>query len=97
MIAEIGHIALIVAFVLALIQGSLPLIGAARLDQGRDDFGWSTLAVPTALAQAVCVLLSFGALMWLFMVSDFTVALVASHSNAHMPRFVSRRGNMGKP
>ncbi len=85
MIAEIGHIALITAFVLALIQGSLPIVGAARLDQGHSDFGWSALAAPAALAQAFCVVLSFGSLMWLFMVSDFTVALVAAHSNAHMP------------
>ena len=34
MIAEIGHFALVLALALALVQGTLPLLGAARGDAG---------------------------------------------------------------
>ena len=48
MIVEIGHYALVLAFGLALVQGTLPLWGAAR-----GDAGLIALARSTALGQFV--------------------------------------------
>ena len=57
MIAELGHYALILALGLALIQASMPIVGARN-----DDPTLMSVAVPAALAQFVFVALSFGAL-----------------------------------
>ena len=46
MIAEIGHFALILAFLLALVQGTVPMIGAARSDPAM-----MAVARPAALLQ----------------------------------------------
>ena len=46
MIPEIGHFALIVALLVALVQGVLPMIGAARRDAAL-----MAVAVPAARAQ----------------------------------------------
>ncbi|MFM2446807.1 MAG: hypothetical protein RI936_1254, partial [Pseudomonadota bacterium] len=48
MIPEIGHFALILALLIALLQGVLPIVGAAR------GIGpWMDLARPAAKAQAM--------------------------------------------
>ena len=46
MIAELGHLALIIAFVAALVQMVVPMIGAAK---GWSD--WMATAIPTANVQ----------------------------------------------
>jgi len=84
-IAELGHFALILAFVLALVQGSLPLAGAYRQGQGRDDGGWIALAGPAALGQFVFITLAFAALMTLFVSSDFSVMVVTANANSQLP------------
>jgi cytochrome c-type biogenesis protein CcmF len=76
MMVEIGHYALVLAFGLALVQGSLPLWGAAR-----GDAGLMALARTTALGQFVCLTVAFGALIHAFAVSDFSVANVAANSH----------------
>ena len=85
MIAELGHFALILAFVLALVQGSLPLAGAHRQGQGRDDDGWIALAGPAALGQFVFVILAFAALTVLFVQADFSVMVVTANANSKLP------------
>ena len=80
MIAELGHFALILAFAVALVQMVVPLIGAGR---GWSD--WMRVAAPAAGVQFLLVGLSFAALMYAFVVSDFSVRLVATHSNSAMP------------
>ena len=57
MIAEIGQFALALALVTALLQASLPLIGAARGVPA-----WVAVAQPAALVQLVLMLIAFGAL-----------------------------------
>ena len=57
MIPELGHFALILAFVVAIVQGTLPLIGASR-----GDVRLMALGRTAALTQAFLVALSFGAL-----------------------------------
>ncbi|MEM7090618.1 MAG: heme lyase CcmF/NrfE family subunit [Pseudomonadota bacterium] len=80
MIAELGHFALILAFAVAIVQGTLPLVGAQR---GWTD--WMRLASGAALLQFLLVGLSFAALMHAFVISDFSLRLVAAHSNSSMP------------
>jgi len=80
MIPEIGHFALIMALLMALIQGSLPVIGASR---GKAH--WVALARPVAQGQFMFVLLAFICLVYAFISSDFSVAYVVDHSNTGLP------------
>ncbi|MBI5436717.1 MAG: heme lyase CcmF/NrfE family subunit [Nitrosomonadales bacterium] len=80
MIPEIGHFALTLALFLALIQGVLPILGAAR-----GDAVLMGLARPTALGQFVFVAIAFGCLTQAFLGNDFSVLYVAEHSNSQLP------------
>ena len=80
MIAELGNFALMLALCLALVQGSLPLLGAWR---GRRR--WIALARPAAAGQFAFVALAFGCLVAAFVGNDFSVAYVASNSNSMLP------------
>ncbi|EHR71368.1 c-type cytochrome biogenesis protein CcmF [Burkholderiales bacterium JOSHI_001] len=80
MIPELGHLALILALAVALVQGALPLMGAQR---GRAD--WMALARPLAGVQALLVLGAFAALTASFVRHDFSVLYVASNSNSALP------------
>ena len=80
MIPELGHFALIVALGLALVQATLPLIGAARRIPG-----FMAVARPAAQGQFVFVAIAFGWLAWAFVHSDFSVLYVAEHSNSRLP------------
>ncbi len=82
MIPEFGQLALALALTLALVQGTLPLMGAAR---GRAD--WMALARPAAAGQFVFVSIAFGALVYAFLSDDFSVLFVAQHSNSALPVF----------
>ena len=91
MIPEIGHFALILALLVALVQGTVPLAGAA-LDAPR----LMALARPAARAQALLVLLAFSCLAWAFVSNDFSVQNVASNSNSDLPlryRFAATWGS----
>ena len=80
MIPEIGHFALTLALFLALIQGILPILGAAR-----GDAVLMGMARPAALGQFVFVALAFGCLTQAFLANDFSVLYVAEHSNSQLP------------
>ncbi len=80
MIGEIGQFSLIVALMIALLQGILPLWGAAR-----NVPAWMALAQPAAQAQFLFVMIAFLALVAAFVGSDFTLLLVAQHSNSALP------------
>lgn len=80
MIPETGQLALSLALVLALAQGSLPLFGAQR-----DKPHWVALARPLAYSQALALLGAFGLLTYSFIVHDFSVAYVAHNSNTQLP------------
>jgi len=79
-IPELGHLAMILALCLALVQASVPLIGAWRGDRQ-----WMSLAVPAAWGQFSFLLFAFFCLTWSFMTDDFSVAYVASNSNSALP------------
>src|SRR5688572_16291077 len=80
MVPEIGQFALILALLLALIQGTVPLIGAARGNQA-----WMAVAAPAGQAQFIFVAIAFCCLGYSFIINDFTVVNVAFNSNSQLP------------
>ena len=90
MIAEIGHFALILALIVAIVQGTLPLIGAA---QGRAN--WMALARPSAQLQFLLVLTSFLALMQAYVISDFSLLNVVQNSHSAKPMLYKITGVWG--
>jgi len=80
MIPELGQIALLLALAVACIQGTLPLVGAAR---GRTD--WMALARPAAQTHFVLVAVAFVCLTSAFVRNDFSVVYVATNSNSALP------------
>ncbi len=91
MSAEIGQFALIMALVLSLVQAVAPLWGAWRGDPVLMALGRSA-----SMMQAGFVILAFGCLAYAYVTSDFSVALVARHSNTVQPlayRFAATWGS----
>lgn len=80
MIPEIGHFAIVMALVMALIQAVLPLAGATLLNER-----WMAVARPAAYGQFVFLLFAFLCLTLAFVNNDFTVAYVAGNSNTLLP------------
>src|ERR1035437_5831092 len=80
MFIEIGHFALVLALILALVQSVVPLIGAARRNHG-----WMAVGQSTALAQFALIALAMAALMHAYIVSDFTVINVIENSHTNKP------------
>ncbi|MDQ6648154.1 MAG: heme lyase CcmF/NrfE family subunit [Pseudomonadota bacterium] len=80
MTPELGQLALILAFLLALVQGVLPMIGAWRGNRAL-----MAVARPAAAGQAVFVAMAFGILVWAFLHFDFSVQYVADNSNSELP------------
>src|SRR5499427_6620668 len=90
MIPELGHYALILALAVALVQASLPLVGAAL-----GDVRLMALGRTAALAQAVLIVLSFAALTDAYVTSDFSVATVAANSHSAKPLLYKISGVWG--
>ena len=80
MIPEIGHFALILALLLAVVQGVLPIAGAAR-----GNAVWMAVARPAAQGQFTFVAIAFGCLAYSFINNDFSVLNVATNSNSQLP------------
>jgi cytochrome c-type biogenesis protein CcmF len=89
-IAEIGHYAVVLAFMLSIGQGILPLIGAHR-----NDTALMGVAAPAACGQFLFVLIAFCALTYAYVVSDFSVALVAQTSHTLKPMLYKVSGVWG--
>jgi cytochrome c-type biogenesis protein CcmF len=89
-IPELGHFALILALLIACVQGSLPIHGAAR-----GDASLMAVAKPAALLQFLLVTLAFLALMQAYVVSDFTVVNVARNSHSAKPMLYKISGVWG--
>ena len=80
MIPELGHFALWLALGVAMVLGTVPMLGAAR---GRAD--WMSLARPASRLLFVLVALAFVCLAASFVRNDFSVSYVATHSNSALP------------
>ena len=81
MIPELGHFALILALLVALVQGVFPLWGTYR-----QNTSWQSLARPSSMLQFALVALAFACLASAFLSNDFSVAYVAQHSNTLLPK-----------
>ena len=90
MIAEIGHFALILALAVALVQATIPLIGASR-----GNAAWMALSGPTSAAQVLLVGISFAALTHAYVTSDFSVMNVAQNSHTDKPLLYKVAGVWG--
>jgi cytochrome c-type biogenesis protein CcmF len=91
MIPELGHYALMLALGLALIQGTMPIVGTRT-----NDPVLMSIAAPTAIAQFFFVAIAFASLAVCYVTSDFSVLNVFENSNSHMPfiyRLTSVWGN----
>ena len=80
MIPEIGHFALILCHALSIVQGVLPLVGAAKGNRAL-----MAVARPAAAANAFIGTVAIGCLAYSFYLSDFTVLNVANNSNSLLP------------
>ncbi len=80
MIPEYGHFALILALCLAILQSVVPVWGVYKNDRY-----FMSLSRSLALGQFVFVAIAFAVLTYLFLQDDFSVKVVASHSNTLLP------------
>ena len=80
MIPELGNFALILAFFLSVILGVVPMVGAAR-----NNMLWMSLARPLSAGVFVFLSISLLVLAYSFVIDDFSVQFVASHSNTTLP------------
>src|SRR5215468_8142481 len=90
MIAETGHYALVLALALALVQASVPMIGARK-----NDAVLMGVAGPTAIAQFGFVSFAFAALVACYVRSDFSVVNVFENSHSAKPLIYKISGVWG--
>ncbi|HFD16404.1 MAG TPA: heme lyase CcmF/NrfE family subunit, partial [Rhodospirillales bacterium] len=90
MTVELGHFALVLAFAVALVQGSLPLFGAARRDPVL-----TGIAPYAAVAQFLLVSFALAALVQAYVTSDFSVRNVFENSHSSKPLFYKITGTWG--
>ncbi|MFC7703495.1 heme lyase CcmF/NrfE family subunit [Plastorhodobacter daqingensis] len=90
MITELGHFALILAFMVAIVQAVIPLVGAHKGWRG-----WMAVAEPAATTQFLLTGFSFAALTYAFVVSDFSLRLVVLNSHTAKPMIYKISGVWG--
>ena len=90
MIVELGHFTLVLAFMVALVQMSFPLWGAYRRDARL-----MAVADPAAVIQFLLIAVSFAALTYAFVTSDFSVKLVVDNSHTAKPMLYKVAGVWG--
>ena len=90
MIAESGHYALVLALALALVQASVPMIGARK-----NDPVLMGVAGPTAVAQFCFIAIAFAALTMCYVRSDFSVVNVFENSHSAKPLVYKLSGVWG--
>jgi cytochrome c-type biogenesis protein CcmF len=90
MTGELGQIAVCFALALSLVMSGAGLWGA-RADQAAS----RSIANGAAMGMLVFTALAFGVLTYAFIVSDFSVALVSSHSHTNKPLIYKISGVWG--
>jgi cytochrome c-type biogenesis protein CcmF len=85
MIPELGNFALMLAALVAVMQGMLPIAGTL-VRNPQTQVTLQSLARPTAALQFVLVAFAFGALASAFLNNDFSVLYVSQHSNSLLPK-----------
>lgn len=89
-IAELGQFSLALALCVALVQSIIPLWGAQR-----GDGAMMAMARPGAVALFALVAIAFGCLTYSFVVSDFSVSVVAQNSHSDKPMLYKIAGVWG--
>ncbi len=87
---ELGHFALVLAFALALVQMSVPIIGAQLRNETL-----MRVAEPAAITSFMLVALSFMALTSAYIQSDFSVLNVWENSHSAKPMLFKITGTWG--
>ncbi|MGB1473593.1 MAG: heme lyase CcmF/NrfE family subunit, partial [Candidatus Puniceispirillaceae bacterium] len=87
---EIGHFCLILALATSAAQIILPTLGLLRADARL-----SHTAEGLQIISSIAIFISFASLIYAFMVSDFSVQLVASHSHSLKPMIYKITGSWG--
>jgi cytochrome c-type biogenesis protein CcmF len=90
MLIELGHFALALALLTALVQAVLPLLGAARANPA-----WMAVAEPAAMTQFLLCGFAFAALTHAYITSDFSVVGVAENSHTAKPLLYKISGVWG--
>ncbi|WP_040617099.1 heme lyase CcmF/NrfE family subunit, partial [Roseibium sp. TrichSKD4] len=90
MIVELGHYALVLAFVLTLIQSVVPVWGALKEDERM-----MAVAGPVSVSMFLLVSLSFVALTIAYLTSDFSVVNVWENSHSAKPLIYKITGVWG--
>ncbi len=90
MITELGHFALILAFLVAAFQAVVPMYGAWRRDARL-----MAVAEPAASMQFLLIAFAFATLMHAFIVSDFSLRLVVLNSHSAKPMLYKISGTWG--
>jgi cytochrome c-type biogenesis protein CcmF len=85
MIPELGNFALMLAALVAVMQGVLPIAGTL-VRHPQTQVTLQSLARPTAALQFVLVAFAFAALASSFLSNDFSVLYVSQHSNSLLPK-----------
>lgn len=80
MLPELGHFALILGLLMAVLLATVPVAGSIT-----GQAGWMRLARPTAHLHLFFVGLSYACLTWAFVSNDFSVMYVANTSNSSLP------------
>lgn len=80
MVPELGSFSLILALLLCVVLGTLPLIGAST-----NNVLWMSLARPLSAGVFVFVGIALVILAYAFVTDDFSVQFVAQHSNSLLP------------
>jgi cytochrome c-type biogenesis protein CcmF len=80
MLPEVGQFAMILALFLAAAQAFFGIAGAWKRNAR-----WMSAVAPAVAGQFVMLGLAFGSLIWAFVHNDFSVKLVAGHSNTQLP------------
>ena len=90
MIVELGHYALVLAFALSLVQSVVPIVGALR-----EDARLMAVAPPVSIAMFALVAVSFAALTYAYVTSDFSVVNVWENSYSAKPLIYKISGVWG--
>jgi cytochrome c-type biogenesis protein CcmF len=90
MITEFGHFALVLAFMAAIVQTIVPMVGAQKRWSG-----WMAVAEPAATLQFLMTGFAFAALMHAFVTSDFSLKVVVENSHSAKPMLYKISGLWG--
>ena len=90
MIIEIGHFSLILAFLVAVLTIFLAMVSSAYRWSN-----WAKLTCSLVLATFFLISISFFALIYGFVVSDFSLVVVFNNSHSSKPLFYKLVGTWG--